>query len=1065
MSRRHSCSFALRSLLVVAFCALPFAFAAAQSATATLSGTVEDERGAVVPGATVTIINNATLLKRDTITNDQGYFTAPLLPPGSYTLRAQHDGFKIVQIDIILNVGDQKAVQIQLPTGDVKEVVNVTGEAPLINESPAVGTVVDRRFVENMPLNGRSFQSLIGMTPGVVFTKAKTTEQGQFSVNGQRPNANYFVIDGVSANVGVNPNDTAGQATAGTIPGVSASGGTNNLVSIDALEEFKVLSSTFAPEFGRTPGGQVLIVTRAGANEFHGTLFDYFRNDALDANDWFANSRGLRKPALRQNDFGGVLGGPIYLPRFGEGKAWYDGHNRTFFFFSYEGLRLRLPQTGLTTVPSSNARQIAPPAMQPFLNAFPRPNGRDLANNFSEFNATFSDPSTLDATGIRIDHVVGSKLSMFVRYNNAPSDTVQRGSSGLSLNTLATTVLDTKTLTAAATLAITPMVSNDLRANYSHNRGAISFSVDNFGGATVPPDSLLFPPSTSPEDSLFDLNLNGTNSRLSRGRRELNVQRQVNLVDTLSALKGAHQFKFGVDYRRLSPVFDFTHYSQQSAFGGVNGALTGKATFVLVTAFDGPTYPVFTNLSLFGQDTWRVTRRMTLTYGLRWDLNPPPSESRGIHPIVLTGLDNPTTLALAPSGSALYKTTYDNFAPRIGVAYELSQTKGAETILRGGFGVFYDIGTGPAAGAFGIAYPFSRNRFVPGSNTPSGVPFPLDAASALPPTFNPLPPFGTIWGALDPNFKLPYTYQWNLAVERSLGASQAISASYVAAVGRRLLRQEVIQNPNPNFTTIIATRNSATSDYHALQLQFHRRLSRGLQALASYTWSHSIDNVSSDSSFEASTFKIDPRQERGSSDFDVRHSSNVALTYAIPAHFRNRFMKALLRDFSIDTIFVARSATPVNVRTGANAAGGFSVSRPDLILGVPLYIEDPNVGGGRRINKAAFTTPIGRQGTLGRNALRGFPMWQVDLAIHRQFNLGEKLKLQLKTEFFNLFNHPNFGDPGANSTTNALTNPQFGQSVNMLGRSLGSGGFLGGLNPLYQNGGPRSIQLALKLQF
>jgi hypothetical protein len=1038
----------------------------AQNPTATLSGTITDQNESVVPGVRIAVINLEQGFKREVISDEQGGFVVSFLPPGNYIVKAEHEGFAPTEIrDITLNVNDRVRLNIQLKIGIIGQSIEITDKPSLVNDTGGVATVIDRQFVGNLPLNGLTLQPLIGMTPGVVFTKATTTEQGQFSVNGQRPNANYFIVDGVSANIGVNPNSTAGQATAGTLPGLSASGGTNNLVSIEALQEFQVLSSTFAPEFGRTPGAQVSIVTRSGTNKFQGTLFEYFRNDALDANDWFANSRRLRKPALRQNDFGGVLGGPVFLPRFGEGKRWYKPYNHTFFFFSYEGLRLRLPQTGLTTVPSLTARQTAAAPMRPFLNAFPRPNGRELLNNFSEFNASFSDPSTINATSIRIDHVVNDRLTLFLRYNDSPSEAIQRASSGLSLNTVAHNSLHTRTLTAGSTVSITPLVSNDFRANYSHNKGTISFTLDDFGDATVPDDSLLFPSSASPENGLFDFNLNGTNTRLSRGRRELNVQRQINFLDTLSVLQGSHQLKFGVDFRRLSPIFDFTHYSQQIAFAGVNAAIAAKATFVLITAFDGPTYPVFNNFSLFAQDTWRTMRRLSLTYGLRWDVNPAPSTSHGIQPFVLTGLDNPATIAQAPPGSPLYKTRFANFAPRVGLAYDLSQSRGSEMVLRGGVGIFYDIASGPASGAFGITYPFSRNRFVPGSNTPSGVVFPVDAVSALPPAFNPLPPFGTIWGAVDPDFRVPYTWQWNVALERSLGINQTISLSYVAAIGRKLLRQEVIQNPNPNFTTIIASRNSSTSDYHAMQLQFQRRLARGLQTLASYTWSHSIDNVSSDSSFEASTLKLDPVQERGASDFDVRHSGNIGLTYAIPTAFRNSIFNALVRDFSVDTIFVARSATPVNIRTGANAAGGLSISRPDLVTGVPLYIDDPNVGGGRRINKLAFTTPVGRQGTLGRNALRGFSMWQLDLAIRRQFNIGDRLHLQLKTEFFNIFNHPNFGDPGANSTTNVLTNPLFGQSVNMLGRSLGSGGVNGGLNPLYQSGGPRSIQLALKLQF
>jgi hypothetical protein len=344
MTRHHALPFALRPLLLSAFCLLLFLInphsllitAVAQSATATLSGTVEDQNGAVVPGANVIVLNSGTRLQREATTNDQGYFTIPLLPPSTYTVTVRRDGFAPVQIpNLVLNVGDQKALQIQLKAGDVNATVQVVNEAPLISESPAVGTVVDRQFVENLPLNGRTFQSLISLTPGVVVTGTNGQEQGQFSVNGQRANTNYFTVDGVSANIGSAGQSTLGQAEAGALPGLSAFGSTSNLVSVDALQEFKVLTSTFAPEFGRTPGGQIQILTRAGTNDYHGTLFEYFRNDVFDANDWFNNATRLSKPATRQNDFGGVLGGPLPLPRFGEGgPSFLSGKNRTFFFFS-----------------------------------------------------------------------------------------------------------------------------------------------------------------------------------------------------------------------------------------------------------------------------------------------------------------------------------------------------------------------------------------------------------------------------------------------------------------------------------------------------------------------------------------------------------------------------------------------------------------------------------------------------------------------------------------------------------------------------------------------------------
>ncbi len=240
-----------------------------------------------------------------------------------------------------------------MKVGDVSETVNVTGEEPLINESPAVGTIVDRQFVANIPLNGRSFQSLITLTPGVVTVPSNTNQSGQFSVNGQRSSANSFMVDGVSANFGAQPLAFGQTSASGNLPGLTTFGTTQSLTSVDALQEFKVQTSTYAAEYGRQPGGQVSIITRSGTNQFHGSIFDYLRNDVFDANDWFANRAGQAKPPERQNDFGATFSGPVLLPRFGEGghQPGYHGRNRTFFFFSYEGLRLDCPNSILRTFP------------------------------------------------------------------------------------------------------------------------------------------------------------------------------------------------------------------------------------------------------------------------------------------------------------------------------------------------------------------------------------------------------------------------------------------------------------------------------------------------------------------------------------------------------------------------------------------------------------------------------------------------------------------------------------------------------------------------------------------
>jgi hypothetical protein len=346
----------------------------------------------------------------------------------------------------------------------------------------------------------------------------------------------------------------------------------------------------------------------------------------------------------------------------------------------------------------------------------------------------------------------------------------------------------------------------------------------------------------------------------------------------------------------------------------------------------------------------------------------------------------------------------------------------------------------------------------------------------------------------DPSYRAPRVYQWNLTLEQSLGKDQTLSVAYVAAIGRDLLRTTTFSflaaldpaNPtrpySPNFSSLIVRGNGSTSDYHALQAQFTRRLSRGLQALASYTWSHAIDIGSADLDRTVPGSLANTSIDRASSDFDARHTFSGAVTYNIPAPRWGAFANALLRNWSANTVFFARSATPLNIIAEEQQSTTlFRVTfarRPDVIAGQPFFIEDSSAPGGKRVNPAAFAFPSTSRahGTLGRNALRGFGAWQSDVGLHRQFNLTERLNLQFRTEVFNLFNHANFANQGAPfSSVNlafatatpgslAIDNPRM-RSVQMLGRGLGGGGNSGGFNPIFQVGGPRSLQFALRLQF
>jgi hypothetical protein len=1052
--------------------------ALAQLETATVSGQVVDPSGLNITGAQVKLVDIDRDTNTSATTNGSGLYTFPSVRPGRYRMEVTAAGFKVVDVTgLIVNVQDHIEQNFRVQVGSVAESVTVTAGAPLVNTTDAtVSTVVDRQFAENLPLNGRSFQTLIQLTPGVVLTANNGADTGQFSINGQRASSNYWMVDGVSANIGMGAVGSSGNGMGGALGSTSVLGGTNSLVSVDAMQEFRIQTSTFAPEFGRTPGAQISIVTRSGTNQFHGTVFDYLRNDAFDTNNWFngyTNNPPLPKAKERQNDFGGTLSGPILK-------------NRSFFFFSYEGLRLRLPQTTLTLVPDTNpqdpySRQFAQPALLPYVNAYPLPNGPEVLlsgthQGVAQLNASFSNPATLDAYSLRIDHKLSDKLNVFGRYNYSPSEITSRGS-GSALSDVSPTRITTQTGTVGVTWAISNLAANDFRFNYSTTDASSSTYLDDFGGA-VPLGALPFPSPFTSRNGLFvfDVLSLGNNPAFSAGALAQNRQRQLNFVDSVSVQKGAHGIKFGIDFRRLSPPIHPTNYGQSAYFSDVPSAEVGTLEACDVS-YSLPVTFLFRNLGVFAQDTWRVAPRLTLTYGLRWDTDFVPASLSGPSFAAVVGfnLSNLANLALAPAGTPPYKTAYGNFAPRIGLAYQMSQNPKWQMVIRGGFGVFYDLATSEAGNsAVSLYYPFGSTNFLAGS-------FPLTANAANPVPI--APPNASNGGALygfDPNLRLPYTLQWNTAIEQSLGKHQTLTASYVGASGRRLLQTVEILLPNPNLDFADLVTNAGSSDYNALQVQFVRQLSHGLQALASYTWAHSIDTGSAGSYGNGSNLvsEFNSNVNRGASDFDIRNAFSMALTYEVPVHSDNTLANAMLRGWSLESVVQARSATPVDVYYGdfGELSNGFITNaRPDVVPGQPFYLYGSQYPGGKAFNPIAFTPPpldpvSGlplSQGNLPRNALRAFGATQWDFAVHRDFPIRESVKLQFRAEMFNLLNHPNFGPPSGSLGGPGAPNPQFGQSLQMLGQSLAGTGNLGNgaFDPLYQLGGPRSLQFALKLFF
>ena len=904
----------------------------------------------------------------------------------NFRMMTQYTSF--VAIDDVVFTGAEDPVRVNVPveaqpgtvSGSVSYVIVTAGSNAVVVCSSGSQNCITQRAIQELPLQGRSFHSLVLLTPGVNAGANSTN----FSVNGRRPSSNEFKIDGVNANFGITAGgESPNESASGNMPAFTASGGGNGLAALGATSEVNIQPSAGQAEQGRVAGAQVEVITRSGTNDFHGSLFHFFGNDALDASDWFANSRGLKEPPKRLNSFGGTFGGPIKK-------------DKTFFFASYEGMRLRQPMVGITDVPSLASRSGATTAMRQFLGVFPVPNGASRPDGFAEFAASFANPARHDAASINLDHSLNAETMLHGRYSFADSDAKLRGPNGFSLNTLNRIQNRSQMITGSVSHTYSPNTIFELRANYSRSRVNGTYFLDNFGGAVVPDSP--FPTSS------FSFDLNSRNAAWMIGDEQSNLQRQFNVSGSVTTIRNQHSLKFGGDYRRLSPSIDLRASELNALFDGMDQASTGVATRVNLLGFSGPQNPVFHSLALFAQDAWRIRPRFTLSYGVRWELAPPPSIDGNA--FAVDQVDDPSALKLAAPGSSLWKTRFLNFAPRVGVAYEISNN----LILRGNAGILHDLGGDRSGDIFANSIPFVSGGSV------FNAPFPLAAAPNNGNTDLPLMAF-------DPRLKLPYVINWNVSLQQNLGGQQSISASYLGSSGRRLLHTETLLDHNPDFDFLRLTTNRGKSNYDALQLKFERPFTGQFGALVSYTWARSMDNITADSARRVvmTGFNLTP------SDFDVHHHLTGFATYDLPAPVPTGIGNKLFRNWAVDSIFNARSARPLRF-----------VSMFPTSFGVAYLEEDVSQ--------------------------RGFPLNQIDVSLRRRFNFSETVALQIQGDAFNVFNHPNFEDPVGNDLvlrTSIRPNLASGQSTSMSGRSLTGGGF----PSFYSFGGPRTMRLSVKLIF
>lgn len=454
--------------------------------------------------------------------------------------------------------------------------------------------------------------------------------------------------------------------------------------------------------------------------------------------------------------------------------------------------------------------------------------------------------------------------------------------------------------------------------------------------------------------------------------------------------------------------------------------------------------------SVYAQDAWSVTRRLKLNYGVRWELDPAPTPRHGTQFAVWTGLNNPSEVAFAASGTPLWQTTYGNFAPRIGLAYALNE-KG-DFVIRAGGGIFYDLGVGTSANV-ATTFPNGVLQFTQTVSLP-----PQDVGPYLP-VISLQPPYTGLIYAFAPHLALPRSYEWNLALEKSFLGQQAVSLTYVGQSGRDLLRQEGLAAPNANFAPdalFYISQNDASSNYNALQLQYRRPLASRVQSVLNYTWSHSLDDASNDVDVAISNTVISNKNDWGSSSYDVRQSFSGAVTFDIPAVTGNRSISRITRGWSLDGIVVARTGFPFNALLLTIGPIGAAYPRPDVVPGEPFWIPSSGTPGGKVLNSAAFSAPQTlSQGDEKRNDIPGFGFTQVDLSLGRKFPVTERLNVQFRADAFNVLNHPNFANPLAYIGLG----PYYLQAETMLNTGLG------GLNPLFQEGGPRSLQLSLRIGF
>ena len=1068
-----------------------------QVITGTISGTIKDSSGAVLPGASVQVQNTDTGQGRTVTTDARGYYTAPNIRPGNYEVSASVAGFQTeVRQGLMVNVGQASVIDFTLQVGAVTERVEVTAEAPLVETTNAVVSgLVTERQVEDLPLNSRSLIELAPLQAGIVMapTGESSASKGmgaKFVVSGTRYNTNLFQVDGADIN------DLGG----------AAGSASQNLMGAETIKEFNVVINAYSAEYGKHSGGVFNAVTKSGTNTLHGSAFNFLRNDNLDANRWEDNKNSQEKAEFKRNQFGGSLGGPIV-------------RDRTFFFGSYEGLRERLGDNSTFNVPTAELRRgdildingnvvrhrDVVPQVQPFLDFYPLPSPNGLRNvgGTQQRFESFNRPTNEDFFAFRTDHKISDADSIFGRYTYSDADRTD----SQNLSAVNTNRSRNQSASIGYTRIMSATVINQFLLSWARNNLTDADAVVHEGLQLPAGYQFTSFPGTIGAFSVQGLTLSGFGNEGARNYMNMTYQ----VKDDLFYTAGNHTWKFGFNMQR-NFLYTLRHFQGQGNYAfqnggtacgtgtcqGVDNFLRGMARNFTALTRESQDVSYIRNLltGLYIQDDWRVSPKLTVNLGLRYEFITVPSVQDGrvstLRDFTKPGqsvddlvLGNPTFL----------NPSLKNFAPRIGIAWD--PFGNGRTSIRAGTGIFHDqINAGAYAFSFLSSPPYYNVGNITGT-VPNVV--------GQNPVNNPVFPIAyytqqDLLGG-SPNLEgfqyipeQPTIYKWSFEIQHEFPGNLGVTAGYAASRGVHLFRvvtsmnarfHEIrdgrifiptlvggVANPliSPRLGRIRPRFSDVTSDYHALLLTVKKRLSRGLQFQTSYTLSKTVDDSSnwtgsSDWDNGSAGSRFFSLKDRSLAAFDVRQALVTNGTYQLPGNNLEGVAGRVLGGWQLSSVLSLRGGNPFNPAPGANNPGNFTnmTNYPDRVG--PIKYDTRNSD--QYFDPSAFAYPLGYAageaaalggvyvGNTGRHVLIGPGQATLDVVLQKGLRVTERVNLNFRTEFFNFLNRVNFGEPDtAIFTSNAIQpNGSRGEVNPDAGRITST------------RGNPRQLQFGLRVEF